>query len=244
MTARAWCAAACLSLVAAIPAGAQAPPAPPALLHTQIDLGFVNTAGNSSVRTLSLAEQFVVQPAPWKLTQTFTIVNGYTSGVETANNLKAGLRADYAVGARLHLYALFDFYRNRFAGVARQFEEAGGLAYGLLTGPTHVLDVEAGAGRTQLTGPSGPVRQYWTSRLATRYRVNFTKLAYAEQKLELISDLQDLPNELLNSETALVAPLSQNVALKLGYVVRFANRPQPTFKKADTILSAGLQLQF
>ena len=224
---------------------AQAPPAaPPPLLHTQVDLGFVNTAGNSSVRTLNVAEQFVVQPAPWKFTQTFSIVDAYTSGVETANSLKAGVRADYAATSRFKLYGLLGYYRDRFAGVARRFEESGGLAYGALTGPTHLLDVEAGAGRTQQAGSSGPVQQYWISRLALRYRVNFTTLAYAEQKVELISDLQDLPNELLNTESALVAPLSQNVALKVGYTVRFANRPQPTFKKTDTVLSAGLQLQF
>jgi len=234
-----------LCLAAIQPAAARTPPAaPPPLLHTQIDLGFVNTAGNSSVRTLNAAEQFVVQPVPWKFTQTFTIVNGYSGGVETANNLKAGVRADYAVGPRLKLYGFLTYYRDRFAGVARRFEEAGGLAYGVLTGPTHLLDVEAGAGRTQQAGTSGPVQQYWISRLALLYRVNFTTLAYAEQKVELLSDLEDLPNELLNTESALVAPLSQHVALKLGYTARFANRPQPTFQETDTVLSAGLQLQF
>ncbi|OYV70189.1 MAG: hypothetical protein B7Z72_07330 [Gemmatimonadetes bacterium 21-71-4] len=30
----------------------------------------------------------------------------------------------------------------------------------------------------------------------------------------------------------------------LEHSVRYANEPQPTFKKADTVLSAGLQLQF
>jgi putative salt-induced outer membrane protein len=224
---------------------AQTPPAaPPPLLHAQIDLGFVNTGGNSRVRTLNVAEQFVVQPARWKFTQSFSIVDAYASGVETANNLKAGVRADYAAVSRFRVYGLVSYYRDRFAGVARRFEEAAGLAYGVLTGPTHLLDLEAGAGRTQQAGSSGPIQQYWISRVAVRYRLNFTPLAYAEQKLELLSDLQDLPNELLNTESALVAPLSKNVALKLGYTVRFSNRPQPTFKKTDTMLSAGLQLQF
>jgi hypothetical protein len=41
---------------------AQTPPAaPPLLLHTQVDLGFVNPAGNSTVRTLNVAEQFVTE---------------------------------------------------------------------------------------------------------------------------------------------------------------------------------------
>ena len=248
MTVRHCFAFAALCLGFGAPVAAQTPaapaPPPPPLVHLQIDLGFVNTAGNSSVRTLNVGEQLVVQPAPWKFTQSLSLVDAYTSGVETANELKAGLRADHAVGARFKVYGLLGFYRNRFAGVARRFEESAGLSYSVLAGPTHLLDVEAGAGRTQQAGPTGPVQQYWLSRLALRYRINFTTLAYAEQKVELLSDLQDLPNELLNTETALAAPLSRNVALKLGYTVRFANRPQPTFKKTDTVLSAGLQLQF
>jgi putative salt-induced outer membrane protein YdiY len=244
-------AALCVALAA--PAYAQAPlppsaaPPPPLkgpLLHTQIDLGFVSTAGNTSVRTLNLSEQLVVRPGGWAFTQKFTIVNGYTSGVETANNLKAGVRADRTIGAGFRVYALGTFYRNRFAGVARQFEEDVGLAYGILRGPKQVLDVELGSGRNQQTGSDGSSRQYWTSRAAAQYRFNFAAHAYAEQKVELISDLETLDNELLNTETSLAAPVSTHVAVKLGYTVRFVSRPQPTFKQTDTVLSAGLQLQF
>ncbi len=244
-----WRVAVGTALVAVNAAQAQqaAPPAPPPkppLVQTQIDLGYVSTAGNTSVRTLNVAEQVVVQPGGWKFTQTFAITNGYTSGVETANNLKAGLRADRTIGDGFRVYALGTFYRNRFAGIRRQFEETVGLAYGVLAGPKHVLDVELGGGRNQLTGLNDTTTQYWTGRAATRYRFNFASNAYAEQKVELISDLQNLDNELLNTESSLAAPLSTHVALKLGYTVRFTSRPQPTFKKTDTVLSAGLQLQF
>ncbi len=183
MDPRGYVALAVLLLASAAPAPAQnpptaSPPAPkPPLLHTQIDLGYVSTAGNTSVRTLNLAEQLVVQPGGWVFTQTFAITNGSTAGVETANNLKAGLRADRTVGAGFRVYALGTFYRNRFAGIARQFEEAVGLAYGVLAGPTHVLDVEAGAGRNQLKGSDGTQKDYWTGRVAARYRFNFATSA-------------------------------------------------------------------
>ena len=246
---RALIVAAALSLCHAALAGAQAapaqPPAPkPPLLHTQIDLGLVSTAGNTSVRTLNAAEQLVVRPGAWTFTQTFAIVNGYTSGVESANNLKVGLRADRTVIDGLRVYALGTFYRNRFAGIARQFEEDVGLAYSILAGPKHVLDVEVGSGQNQQAGSDGSKRSYWTSRVAAHYKYSFATAAYAEQKVELISDLQGLDNELLNTETSLAAPLSTHVALKLGYTVRFASQPQPGFKKTDTVLSAGLQLQY
>jgi len=250
MDARACVAVALLSLASVARAPAQAPaaqppaPPPPPLVHTQIDLGYVTTSGNTDVRTLNAAEQLVVRPGAWIFTQSFAVVNGSTAGVETANNLKAGLRADRTVGAGFRVYALGTFYRNRFAGIARQFEEAVGLAYGVLPGPTHVLDVEAGAGRNQQTAPDGTASDYWTGRAAARYRFTFASSAYVEQKVELIADLQALDNELLNTESVLTAPLSTKIALKLGYTVRFASQPQPTFKKTDTVLSVGVQVQF
>jgi putative salt-induced outer membrane protein len=235
--------------VLAVPAVAvaQAPapaPAPPPLIKAQIDLGFVSTSGNTSVRTLNVGEQLVVNPGAWKFTQAFSVVNSSTADVETVNTLTAGVRADYSVGSRFRFFALGTFSRNRFAGIARRFEEAVGLAYGVLTGPTNILDVEAGGGRNQQTGTTGPSQQFWVSRVAVHYKLNFTSHAYFEQKAEDLADLQNLKNMFINTESSLVAPISSTVALKLGYMVRYANQPQPGFKKADTILSAGLQLQF
>jgi putative salt-induced outer membrane protein len=235
-------AAALLAAARALAQPAQSAQPTEPTVRAQIDLGFVSAAGNSDTRTLNAGEQFAFRPAPWRFSQSFSVVNGSTDRVETVNTLKAGLRADYAVGSRFSVYALFNFERNRFAGIDRRFEEAAGLAYGVLTRPRHQLDVEAGVGRNQQRGLSGPVQQFWASRLAARYRFSFTSAAYVEEKLSLLSDLERTEDELLTSETSVVAPISAKIGLRLGYSLRFANLPQPGFKKTDTVLSAGLQL--
>jgi putative salt-induced outer membrane protein len=48
----------------------------------------------------------------------------------------------------------------------------------------------------------------------------------------------------INSESALVAPLSQKVAIKLGYIVRFDNLPEAGFLSTDRIFTSGLQVSF
>jgi putative salt-induced outer membrane protein YdiY len=231
-----------------LPAAAEVAPVPktpPPLWRTELDLGYVSAAGNANVRTLNVAEQVAFAPGLWRFSQVFSIVNGYTDGAQTVNTLKAGLRADYAVGTRFRLFVLGDFTQDRFAGIARRFEEATGLAYVICTGPTNVLDAEVGLGRNQQTAAGGPMTQYWVSRLASHYRLNFTSRAYFEQRVEALTDLANAKNLLVNTESALVAPVSTNVGLKLGYTVRFANEPpDPNLKKTDTVLSAGLQLLF
>ena len=226
---------------------AQAPAAPaaPPLTRTTIELGFVSSSGNTSLRTLNAAEQLVFQPAPWKLTQTFAIVNGYTNGNETANTIRFGLRVDYAFSGHFRAYALGLYERNRFAGIARRFEEQLGLSYGALVGPRHVLDFEAGAGRNQQTSPAARVIDYWLGRAAAHYRFTIRPNTYLDEKLEVLQSLRSGPERRINSEAALVAPLSSRIALRFGYTIHFVNQPpDTTYKKTDQIVSSGLQIAF
>jgi putative salt-induced outer membrane protein YdiY len=231
-----------------LPAAAHVAPPPAApgpRWRAEVDLGYVSTAGNSKLRTLNVGQQAAFNPGLWRFSETFSAVSGYTNDSETVSTLKGGLRADYAVGMRFRLFALGNYTRDRFAGIGSRFEEAVGLAYGLLKGPANVLDFEAGAGRTQQSSTAGARQQYWVSRLATHYKLHFTARASFEQKAELLTDLQNAKNLLVNTESSLVAPVLANVGLKLDYQVRFANEPPaPAIRKTDTILSSGLQLLF
>jgi putative salt-induced outer membrane protein YdiY len=38
--------------------------------------------------------------------------------------------------------------------------------------------------------------------------------------------------------------LSTNIALKVSYVIRFDNLPEPGFKKTDRLLTSGVQVTF
>jgi len=229
---------------AAVPRAAPAQAAAEARFRTTIDLGVVNASGNTRLRTANAAEQLVYRTAPWKFTQTFNIVNGSTNGVETANNIRAGLRTDYGFSAHIRAYALVLYERNRFAGIARRFEESVGAVYGALTGPKHILDIEAGAGNNQQRGTGGPVESFWLGRFAGRYRYTIRGNSYVEEKLEILENLETTADTRVDSEATLVAPLSATIALRFGYLVRFDNRPEPTFEKTDQIVSSGVQIVF
>jgi len=240
--------AAALAAAALAPraASAQAPAAAPAvpLTHTTIDLGFVSASGNTRLRTLNAAEQFVVQPGPWKFTQNFGIVNGTTDGAATANNIHLGLRADYAITPRVRAYGFAVFDRDPFAGIARRFGEQVGASFGALMGPRHIVDLEIGAGRNQQISPAAAVTDYWLGRGAVHYRFTFRPTSYLDEKLELLQSVQSGPERRINSDAALVAPLVSGIALRFGYTVHFVNQPPPGFKQTDQIVSSGVQIAF
>jgi putative salt-induced outer membrane protein len=228
--------------VLAAPCSAVAQAAPEPRSRTTFDLGVVNASGNTRLRSLNAAEQFVFRTAPWTFTQTFNIVNGSTNGVESANSIRAGARADYAVIGHLRAYGIVLYERNRFAGIARRFEESVGATYAALTGPRHVLDLEGGVGNNQQRGTSGPVEAFWLGRVAGRYRFTFRTTSHVEEKLEVLQNLETAADTRINSELTLVAPLTSRIALRFGYTVRFDNQPEPTFKKTDQVVSSGVQI--
>ncbi len=250
--------AALAALLAAAPAIAQnpAPPAAPTTpvpppWHMQLDLGWVQSSGNSRLSTLNFGEQLTYTAAPWKFTENFSIVNASVGDSTTANKLAADLRADYSFIPRLRGYGLGHYERDRFAGIARRFREEVGLSWSALVAPADTLDVEAGAGLTEerlLAPPPAPDTlpgtNYGSARVGSRYRHNFRPNTFLQLKGEYIQDLKNSQNQQVNAEASLVAPVSTHVAVKLGYAVRYNSEPPPPLKKTDTIASAGIQVVF
>jgi putative salt-induced outer membrane protein len=219
--------------------------APPPVQFTG-DLGFVNTAGNSEVTTLNLGERLTYRTAGWVLGEFFNVIYGETDGEESTSLWKAGARVDREITPRLTAFGLAGWERNKFAGISRRFEEAVGLAYKVLVGEKSLLDFEAGVSLNQQRSTLAGVadNNFVAGRAAGMYRYNFSESAFLTQLVEFLPNLEESDDYRLNSETALVAALSKQIALKLGYVVRFDNLPELGFKKTDRLFTSGIQVNF
>ena len=220
--------------------------APPSVQFTG-DLGFVNTAGNSEVTTLNLGERLTYTGAAgWVLGEFFNVIYGETDGEESTSLWKAGVRVDREITPRLSLFGLGGWERNKFAGISRRFEEALGLAYKVLTGEKSFLDFEAGVSLNQQRSTLAGVAEnnFVAGRAAGLYRYTFSESAFLTQLVEFLPNLEESDDYRLNTETALVAALSKQIALKLGYVVRYDNLPEPGFKETDRLFTSGIQVNF
>jgi len=233
-------------IVAALAAfsGASAQDAPEPVAVT-VDLGFMNTAGNTEVTTVNAGNKLVYTAAPLVLTQTFGIVYGRTGDSTTTNQWKAGARLDYQLTPRVSLFGQGRFERNTFAGIARRFEEAIGVAAVLLDAGGHKLTAEAGASLNQQTSSITDLTESFTAgRAATEYRRALTEAAFFTLGGEFLPNFETSEDYRINGLAALVAPISRAIALKASYEVRFDNLPEPSFQKTDRILTTGLQIVF
>lgn len=240
-------------VVAALPwcsrAGAQGAAAAPAAEPKSTtsftgDLGFVSASGNTNVTTLTVGDKFVQTNGRWMFTQTGAYVTGETDSKQTANQLIVAGRADYAFQPRLSLFVAASYERNTFAGFDARTDEDLGLAWKAIVAPRDSGRIDLGGVLTQESDVDSTYQSYVAARAALSYKHQFTKLAYFHQFVEYIANLQTSGSYRFNTETSLVAPISEHVGIKLGFAIRFDSRPQPTFGTTDRLLTTSVQISY
>ena len=214
------------------------------------DLSYVQTTGNSEVTTVSTSDKLECPNGPWLFTQEAGAVWGETEGIESAGRYGVSLRADRSLTERLSAYGMVAWRRNTFAGIARQFDEGAGLAFHALVpsitpvAQPHQLDLEAGVGASQRHSTLDVQDDFATARAALLYKYFFAEKTWFEGGGAYLLNLNDTEDSEARGRLALVAPLSGNVALKLGYDAAYRNRPQPGLEKLDTTFAAGVQVTY
>jgi putative salt-induced outer membrane protein len=234
-----------LFAVALIPGAVAAQdPAPAAITKFAADLGYVTTSGNTQVTTMNLGEKLTRERGRLTLQQGFAIVYGKQRDTVNVNSLRTNLRGDYKIDRLLALFVGGSYDRNTFAGVERRFEEQIGVQARVLAAARDTVRVEGGGSFTQQLGTDGRKQDFPAARGAAAWRHAFTAATYFQQNLEFIPNLKENEDWRVNTESSLIAPLSARIGLKLSYVIRFDNLPEPGFATTDKLFTTGIQLTF
>ena len=208
------------------------------------DLGFVSASGNTNLTTLSIAEKIVHSDGRWTFTQLAAYVYGETNSKESANQLRSAERADFDFRPRLGVFAGVSYERNTFAGFDSRMDEIAGLAWKAIVAPRNALTLDAGGVLTQEADVDGTSHTYPSLRVAANYKHSFTKAAYFQQLAEYLANLQTSGAYRVNTESALVAPLSGHLAIKVSYAIRYDSRPPVKFGTTDRVLTTGVQVAY
>ena len=207
-------------------------------------IAYLNASGNTDVTSLTVNERFEWKRPHFLWAQAANAINASTDGTESANLLAIGLRGDWKPHGRLSVYSLVNYDRNRFADIGRRFEEGAGLGYAMIEQPHHRLTTELGSQFVQQQNLKKENDNFLAGRAAELYRYTIKENTYVEERLEYLPNFEDNKDYRMNGEANVVAPLSRHLSLKLGYVVRFDNQPEPDIKKTDRFFTSGLQIGF
>lgn len=234
---------AALTALVTIPAAARSQDKPKPRELTA-DVGYVSTSGNTDISAFNVGEKLVLRDGRWEHKQAFGSVYASQDGEQTSNLLFANWRSDWKFSPVFALFGYAGFDRNQFAGIQRRFEESAGLAAKLLSRERDEWSAELGLGVTQQTPVAGSSVTFTSARSASVYKHRFSKTAYFQQGIEFLPNLETSTDYRVNSESALVAPLSAHIAMKVSYAVRFDNLPEAGRAKSDRILTSGLQFNW
>lgn len=213
------------------------------------DLGYVSASGNSEFSTLNLGEKLTWKPEGSKLSldQYAKYVYGKTDGEESANQLGAGGRANYAITPRLAAFGGLDFDKDRFAGIDQRFSEPVGLSWLVVDAPKNKFTLEGGANFVQVTYTELQANgefdeQYTSARAAGTYKYLFSEKGYFQLFGEYLPALKEGIGYRANTEAAIVAPIAGIVALKVSYLMRYNSQPPAGFETTDRTFTTGIQV--
>ena len=239
--------------IAAGPASAQSAADPaPRSFEGSAALGFAQNRGNANSLTTNLSDKIKYRVKGWTGTQDLAFYYGEADDKVNANFWNGGLRGDRRLTPRLGAFVVTRFDRNVLQGIASRFEEGVGLDYRVIDTKRDQLLVALGASAFQQELTPGSVslakRNFPAARSALDYKHLFAEKAFFQQIVEYLPNLSDSEAYLVNSESAIVAPLINRLALRAGYVVRYNAQPpvrdNVSLKKTDTFLSSGITFSF
>lgn len=217
---------------------------PPPRTQLTLDLGFVDASGNSDLMNLNVGEKLTWRPGRVIFSQTAKVLYGETEGSRTTESYDLGLRGEYKLAARIGGFAFVAFQRDPFAGLASRLSAGPGIAIGIIQSARDTLGLDVAITTQKERGTAAAERSFAATRTGLAFKHLLAAAAFFTQSFEWTANLDTMDDMRLNSETALTAPLSKQIALRSSYLIRFDNLPEPGFERTDRILTTGVQIAF
>lgn len=205
-----------------------------------LGLSYLATSGNSSSQTGGIDVAYKQSFAPWGFEAYGNYLRAEQDGVLTAKKLLVGARGTRELLTDVDLFVAGSVLNDEFAGLDSRVIGAAGATYKYLNGPEHDLAFDVGVTVTRDDLVAGKTETYPGGLAAARYAWTISKTAKLTEDLSFLPSFEETKDWRIESKAGLQAAVSANVAIKLTYALRYANRPVPGFRKTDTQTAVSL----
>jgi len=214
--------------------------------NDEAEFSFVNTGGNAEMKTLLAKNTFWYKFSEKNETKwDFSALYGEAQGEKTAEEYYTNLYGYHYATERFYLMAIAGWLKNEFSGLDPRVYIGPSLGYKFLSAPRHNLLGEAGVEYVYDQYIDDTKKEYLRGRIYGKYSYKFSDKNIFYQEIALLPGFDEGDNYYIISNTELVTTLTSLFALKLGYEVRYNNRPIPSdLDKTDTIFSMRLVVNF
>ena len=209
------------------------------------EVSYIDTRGNTDQKTFVANNTLKYLPTEkitgtWKL----NLLVGEADHERTAERYNTHFQLDYKFSKSVYSLGVFNWLRDEFAGVDARYYMGAGLGTHILAGPKHNLSVEGAWTYTVEKLSDGTDDEFPGGRLFAEYEYLFNAKNKFLQTVEWLIDFDDLDNDIIMTETAVISTLNSFLSLKASYLIHHDNKPASNATETDTVLSVALIVNF
>jgi putative salt-induced outer membrane protein len=224
---------------------AQAPAEPEPRVQGQAELSLVSATGNSDTQTFGAGAELDYRPDRWHVLLKANGVHSSSADTVQAESLSALGRATRALGDGVEVFGQTGYLRNRFSGIANRIAAEGGMSYVALPDDrAHALRVAGGVGFIREDHVATETVRFATASLGARYRWRISDHSELGDEASLLWNLASAADWRSAQAVTLTAAIAEGLSLKLMQQVEFRHRPEPGFRRTDTLTSVALVVAF
>ncbi|MGM0412961.1 MAG: DUF481 domain-containing protein [Pseudomonadota bacterium] len=201
-----------------------------------IELGMVDTSGNTNTNTTNGAATVVHERDHWRHRGDIGALRAREEGVTTAERYTAAAKSDYKFRPRDYVFLALRYEDDRFSGYDYRASEAVGYGRKVLDDDRFELDAEIGGGARQERIEDGERTNEGLGRLAGNFRWQISETAKFSQTLLLEVD----GGTYTRSVTALSARVLESLSMKLSHEIRTNTDVPADTEDTDTVTSINL----
>ena len=220
------------------PAAAAEPESP---WSGSLSLGYLSTSGNTDTTTYKTAFEIAYEKNKWKHTFNGGANGAEDTGVSTAESYQAAWKTDYNLTEKDYLFGLINWNKDRFSGVTEQLSETVGYGRRVLETPSHVLNLEIGAGNRDADLSDGTTEGGAIVRGGLDYTWIFSETSGFDQSINIESGSD---NTYIESVSAVRAKIVGDFAIVLSYTVRQNSDVPVGNVKTDKLSAVSIEYAF
>lgn len=221
-----------------------ADPPPPPLWDAQVGASFVGTSGNTSSSSTGIDFAAHRRGRDWQIDSTATTIRTSGDGQTSAARYLGNAAVQRSISKRVRLSAGERAERDTLSGLAYRNVLDAGLAWALVRSPLWTLDGTTSAGWSHEQETTGTDVDDTVGVFQVVSRLPLGAAGDTTQRFAYFPDFTHEMSYRTEAEIAVQASLNGHLALKMGYLVRYANAPVAGFKRTDNTATASVVVRF
>lgn len=210
-------------------------------LTGNIKLGYLATSGNTETKTMNFGAEATYTLERWVHAAKLSAIYAEDDSLTTAEAYEASWRSDWKLTDRDSIFGRLNWRKDRFGGFDTQFSQSLGWGRNILTGPTHILNGDLGAGARQSEDQLGVETNEFIVAAGLDYTWQFTELSDFQQTFVFEIGEENTYSESVSSLSTTIIGALRLIA---SYTIRHNSDVPIGTEKRDTRTAISLEYNF